>query len=205
MRIFGLTGPIGAGKSTVGRLLEKKGARLIDADQLARSVLEPGEPALRQVIEAFGEEVLNPDRSLNREALGAIVFADPVARRQLEGITHPHIGQRIMDAIALAREEAFPVAVIEAILIMQSPLRPMLEGVIVVDAKESVRRKRIAQRDGLSLAEINKRIEAQRPLEEAFAQAEFHLANDSDTVKLQKAVDGLWSQLMAESPSGTRK
>ena len=119
MRILGLTGPIASGKSTVARLLEKKGARVIDADRVARAVVEPDQPAFRKIVEQFGREVLLPNGQLDREKLGARVFSRPEEKNRLEAITHSYIGAAIAGEIQKAAQSGVEVVVLEAILLLR--------------------------------------------------------------------------------------
>jgi dephospho-CoA kinase len=192
VRIFGLTGPIASGKSTVARLLAAHGARVIDADRVARETVAKGQPALERIVEAFGPGILLPNGELDREKMGAVVFADPAKKRLLESITHPAIGARIAEEVQKARDKGVGVLIIEAILILQSPMRSWLNGVIVVDAPEATRRQRLAERDGMAPAEIEKRLASQRELLESFKQAEHHLTNAGSLEALGREVTGLW-------------
>ena len=121
MKIAGLTGGIGSGKSTVDRLLEARGARVVDADAVAREVVRPGLPAWREIVAAFGESVLNPDQTLNREALAAVVFNSPEKLAVLNRITHPRIIEEVMARMKAWQEEGVTLAVIDAALLVESP------------------------------------------------------------------------------------
>jgi dephospho-CoA kinase len=158
---IGLTGPIGCGKSTVARWLgERPGVVVIDADQVAREVVEPGEPALEAVIARFGEALRRPDGSLDRAALGRIVFADPEALRDLEAIVHPAVRPRIVASIAVAEAERAPVVVIEAIKLVEGGLVSICDEVWLVTCDPAVQRSRLIGR-GSSPDDASERIAAQ--------------------------------------------
>jgi dephospho-CoA kinase len=159
---IGLTGPIGCGKSTVARWLgERPGVVVIDADQVAREVVEPGEPALEAVIARFGEDLRRPDGSLDRTALGQIVFADPGRLRDLESIIHPAVRPRILAAIAEAEERGAAAVVIEAIKLVEGGLAEHCDEVWLVTCDPEVQRSRLVGR-GSSPHDADQRIAAQR-------------------------------------------
>ncbi|MFL5681509.1 MAG: dephospho-CoA kinase [Chloroflexota bacterium] len=164
--LIGLTGPIGCGKSTVaGWLGERAGVVVIDADQVAREVVEPGEPALEAIVERFGEGVRREDGTLDREALGRIVFADPVALRDLEAITHPAVRPRILAAIDSAKADAADAVVIEAIRLVEGGLAEICDEVWLVTCDPNVQRERLIGR-GASADTAEQRIAAQSGLGE---------------------------------------
>ena len=157
---IGLTGPIACGKSTVAARLAELGATVIDADQVARAVVEPGEPALASVLAAFGSEVRRADGALDRAALGRIVFGDPAALARLEAILHPAIHVRILDGMAAARAVEAPAVVIEAIKLVESGLADLCDEVWLVTCDDDAQRQRLAAR-GVGPAEAAERIAAQ--------------------------------------------
>jgi len=193
----GLTGGIGAGKSTVSTRLRELGAVVLDYDQLARDVVEPGTPGLAAIVERFGEGVLRPDGTLDRPALGAIVFADPTALKDLEAITHPAIRE-----LAARREaEAGPDAVVvhdNALLVDMGAHRAM-DVVVVVDVPESTQVQRLVEQRGLTEADARARIAAQLPREQRLAAADHVLDNGGTPEQLRAAVDALWTSLVAQS------
>ena len=161
---IGLTGPIGCGKSTVaGWLGERAGVVVIDADQVARDVVEPGEPALDAVVRRFGPGVLREDGSLDRAGLGRIVFADPAALRDLEAITHPAVRPRILAAMADAEAAEAPAVVIEAIRLVEGGLAEMCDEVWLVTCDPTVQRERLVGR-GASSDDADRRVAAQAGL-----------------------------------------
>lgn len=162
MRI-GLTGPIGCGKSTIAGWLRELGAAVIDADAEARAVVQPGEPALDAVLEAFGPSVRADDGSLDRAALGRIVFADPAALARLEAITHPAVRIRILAAMDAATAAGAPAVVVEAIKLVEGGLVDLCDEVWLVQCTEDQQRRRLSGR-GLSAADAAARIAAQDAL-----------------------------------------
>jgi dephospho-CoA kinase len=157
---IGLTGPIGCGKSTVGRWLEELGAVVIDADDVARSVTEPGGPAFEAVLEAFGPGVRRSDGSLDRTALGRIVFADPERLRDLERIVHPAVRERILADLESADAAGSEFVAIEAIKLIEGGLAELCDEVWLVACSSTVQRERLAGR-GLSETDVAQRIDAQ--------------------------------------------
>jgi dephospho-CoA kinase len=157
---IGLTGPIGCGKSTVAGWLRDLGAVVVDADVIARDVVEPGTPDLTAVIEAFGPGVVAEDGSLDRAALGRIVFVDPDALARLEAIVHPAVRPRILAGIAAAERDGAPAVVIEAIKLVEGGLAELCDEVWLVVCDPGEQRRRLGGR-GLTAAEADRRIAAQ--------------------------------------------
>lgn len=195
MLSVGLTGGAGAGKSTVAARLRELGAVVIDADALAREVLEPGSDGLGEVVEAFGAQVLRADGSLDRTALAAVVFADPAQRRRLEAITHPKIGARTSELVAAASPDA--VVVHDVPLLVEKQLAPAYDLVVVVDAPVELRVERLVGR-GLTESDARARIAAQATREEREAVADVWLENDRSVDELVVAVDELWRERLAQ-------
>lgn len=194
----GLTGGAGAGKSTVAARLRELGAVVIDADLLAREVLEPGTEGLRQVCETFGPEVLRDDGTLDRGALAAVVFADPVRRQQLEAITHPKIAARTAELLAEAAPDA--VVVHDVPLLVEKGMASAYDLVVVVDAPVEQRVRRLVGR-GLTEADARARITAQATTRERRAVADVWLDNEGSADDLRAAVDRLWAQRLAPPAS----
>lgn len=189
----GLTGGIASGKSTVSRRLADLGAVVIDYDLLAREVVEPGAPALAAIADRFGPEVIGPDGRLDRPALGALVFSDASALRDLESITHPAIR-----ALAVRREdEAGP----DAVVVHDNPLLVEMGGaascdhVIVVDAPVEVQVERMVRDRGMSESDARARIAAQASREDRLAAADIVLDNTGTVEALVAAVDAVWASL----------
>lgn len=170
----GLTGSIAVGKSFVSRVMEELGCRVLDADRVARAVVEPGAPGLRAVAEAFGSEVLRPDGALDRSRLGAIVFADADARARLNSILHPLI-RAAQDEQLRRWEEEDPggVGVVDAALMIESGGYRRFDKIVVVHCRPEVQLERLMRRDGLSREEARRRVGAQMPQEEKKRYADY--------------------------------
>jgi dephospho-CoA kinase len=189
---IGLTGGIGAGKSTVARLLAEHGAIVVDADALAREVVAPGTPGLQEVVDAFGEQVLRHDGSLDRESLGRIVFNDPDKRRTLESITHPKIGERTAEMFRSAGED--DVVVHDVPLLVELNLASAYDAVIVVEAPDDLRLDRLESR-GLPREQALERIRSQADREQRRAVATVVIDNAGDEAALRQRVDEAWQQV----------
>ncbi|HYG66879.1 MAG TPA: dephospho-CoA kinase, partial [Anaeromyxobacteraceae bacterium] len=172
MRLVGLTGGIATGKSTFAAALRALGAPVIDADRLAREVVEPGRPALAEIVRAFGPGVLAPDGSLDRRRLGAIVFADPEARRRLEAITHPAIRAAMREETARLAAAGHAVAFYDVPLLYEVGLEREVDAVVVVYAPRAAQLERLRRRDGLDAAGAEARLAAQLPIDEKAARAD---------------------------------
>jgi dephospho-CoA kinase len=194
--LVGLTGGIGSGKSTVARLLEKRGAVVFDADLLAREAVEPGTPGHAAVIERFGADVLAPGGELDREALASIVFADPSARRDLEAIVHPEV-RRLFAEGSEAYRDTDSVVVFSAPLLVETGMHTAFEILVVVSATVATQIERLMRQRGMSESSIRARIEAQAPLEDKAAVADFLVDNEGTLDELESQVDRLWNDLSA--------
>jgi dephospho-CoA kinase len=190
----GLTGGIGSGKSTVAALLADRGALVIDADRIAREIVEPGQPALTEIEQRFGDDVIAPDGRLDRGALAGIVFADTAALSDLNAITHPRIAQRTADLIEAAPADA--AVVYDMPLLVENDLAEGWDLVIVVEADRDVRIRRLIER-GLDEADIEARMNRQATDEQRRAVADIVIDNSGDLRMLEQAVDGAWSQIIA--------
>ena len=191
---IGLTGGIGSGKSTVSALLAARGARVVDADVLAREVVAAGSPGLAAVVEAFGEEVLAPDGSLDRPALAAVVFGDPSARATLDGIVHPLVRARAVELISAMPDDA--VVVQDIPLLVETGQAGSFDLVLVVEADAETRVARLVQR-GLSEDDARARIAAQATDEERRAVADVVLDNSGTLDELTEQVDRFWADRVA--------
>ena len=196
MLLVGLTGGIGSGKSTVARLLEKRGAVVFDADLLAREAVEPGTPGHAAVIDRFGADVLAPGGELDREALASIVFADPSARRDLEEIVHPEV-RRLFAEGTEAYRDTERVVVFSAPLLVETGMHTAFEILVVVSATVATQIERLMRQRGMSESSIRARIEAQAPLEDKAAVADFLVDNEGTLDELESQVDRLWNDLSA--------
>lgn len=189
----GLTGGIGAGKSEVSRLLVACGAVLIDADRIAREVVAPGTPGLAAVVEAFGEEVLAADGSLDRPKLGSIVFADPEKLAVLNGIVHPLVGARSRELEDAAPEDA--VVVHDVPLLTENGLAALYDVVIVVDADPGTQLDRLVRLRGMTEDDARARMAAQATREERRKIADIVIDNDVPLPDLQARVREVWADL----------
>lgn len=198
----GLTGGIGSGKSTVAQRLSELGAVVVDADVLAREVVAPGSEGLRAVVGRFGERVVDDAGELNRAALGAVVFADEQARRDLEAITHPRISQRTAELVAEAPEDA--VVVHDVPLLVEKHLGPAYHLVVVVGADETTRVHRLARTRGMTEADARGRIAAQATDDQRRAAADVWLDNTGTREELHEAVDTLWHQRLVRYEHNVR-
>jgi dephospho-CoA kinase len=193
MLTVGLTGGIGAGKSEVSRLLVEHGAVLIDADRIAREVVEPGTPGLAAVVKAFGREVLAADGSLDRPKLGAIVFADPGKRAVLNSIVHPLVGERSRALEAAAPEDA--VVVHDVPLLTENGLAPLYDLVVVVDVDPATQLDRLTRLRGMSEEDARARMAAQATREQRLGVADIVIGNDVPLPELERRVAEVWEDL----------
>jgi dephospho-CoA kinase len=194
--LVGLTGGIGSGKSTVARMLEERGAVVFDADLLAREAVEPGTPGHTAVLERFGADVLAPGGELDREALASIVFADPSARRDLEQIVHPEV-RRLFAEGSEAYRDTDRIVVFSAPLLVESGMHTAFEILVVVSATVATQIERLMRQRGMSEAAIRARIDAQAPLEDKAAVADFLVDNGGTLAELESQVERLWHDLSA--------
>lgn len=195
--VIGITGPIGCGKSTVATWLGELGATVIDADQVAREVVEPGEPALAEVFEAFGSDVAAADGSLDRAALGRIVFSDPDALARLEAIVHPAVRPRILDAIAFATGSGVPAVVVEAIKLVEGGLAALCDEVWLVVCDAPAQRGRLASR-GAEAADAEARIAAQSDIVDRLLPAATRVIDTSGSLEdTRAAVEGAFAAALA--------
>ena len=188
----GLTGGIASGKSVVADELAARGAVIIDADVLAREVVEPGTPGLAAIVDRFGDDVLLDGR-LDRKALGKIVFADESARRDLEAIVHPAVRRRAAELEAIAPDDAVVVHVIP--LLVETGQQDAFDVCLVVDVDRETQRERLQSRDRLSEAEIEARLAAQVGRERRLAVADAVLDNSGSRTELSDQIDRLWAEL----------
>lgn len=190
----GLTGGIGAGKSAVSRELTRLGAALVDADVIAREVVQPGSDGLAQVVEAFGDAVLRSDGGLDREALGTVVFADDEARVRLNGIVHPLIGARTGELARRAEATGAPVLVHDVPLLVENGLAPAYHLVVVVEAPLGQRLHRLTALRGMPEVDARARIAAQADDVQRAAVADVVLSNDGSLETLAERVAGVWHE-----------
>lgn len=189
----GLTGGIGSGKSEVARLLAEHGAVVVDADALAREALAPGSPGSAAVVEEFGPGVLAADGSIDRARLGRLVFADAAGRAALEAIVHPYVGRRSAELMAAAPADA--VVVYDVPLLVEKGLQDGFEVVVVVDAADETRLRRLVDVRGMPEQDARERMAAQASREARLAVADHVLRNDGDLAELAEQVSRLWAEL----------
>ncbi|GLF98562.1 dephospho-CoA kinase [Streptomyces yaizuensis] len=200
MLSVGLTGGIGAGKSEVSRLLASYGAVVVDADKIAREVVEPGTPGLAAVVAAFGPGVLTADGTLDRPALGALVFADPERLAALNAIVHPLVGERAQELERAAGPDA--VVVHDVPLLTENGLSSRYDLVVVVDAAPETQLKRLTDLRGMTESEARARMAAQATREQRRAVADLVIDNDGPLEALEPQVRAVWAELTRRAAAG---
>lgn len=201
-RLIGLTGGIASGKSTVGRMLRELGAEVIDADQVARDVVAPGQPALREIAAAFGDEVIADDGTLDRKRLAARVFADPEARATLNRITHPRVAAETARRLGEASARGLRLVVYEVPLLVENGLQAGMDAVLVVDVPEAEQLRRAVERDGMSEEEARRRMAAQVGRAERLAAATHVIDNSGSLDDTRRRVGAVWAELTAKAGAG---
>jgi dephospho-CoA kinase len=192
MEMWGLTGGIACGKSTVSGMLKSRGAVIVDADQLARQVVAPGSEALKEIVDRFGQDVLQADGALDRKKLGQRVFADEAARQDLGRITHPRIAALAAQQSLEAEAGAAKVVVYDAPLLIENGLHGGMREVLVVACEEATQVARLVRRDGLNRLEALARIHSQMSLDEKRQVATVVIENNGDLEDLKAQVDAFW-------------
>lgn len=189
--IIGLTGGIASGKSTVARLFGDHGARWVDADDIAREVVAPGEPALKAIVDRYGDAILTREGRLDRAALRALVFADEKERRWLEATTHPRVRERLVTRLSLLRQQDAPYVLLVSPLLFESGQVDMVQRTLVVDVPEALQIERTTQRDDVDLAQAKAIVAAQMGRDERVSLADDVITNDGDLAALSEAVKAL--------------
>ena len=195
--ILGVTGNIASGKSLVCRELARRGAVVVDADQLAREVVEPGSPVLEHLVTSFGKDILNADGGLDRQYLGDLVFSDPAARRRLNAIIHPAIAALSTQRLEELRESA-PLIVYEAPLLYEMGGEARVDKVLMVTIDPDVQLGRLMERDELNEQSARQRIAAQMPQEQKVARADYLVDNSTGREATIAQVERLWPLLAGE-------
>jgi dephospho-CoA kinase len=195
MLLVGLTGGIGSGKSTVAELLAERGAVVIDADDLARRAVEPGTDGFDRVVEAFGSQILGPDRAIDRAKLAKVVFTDPARLSQLEAIVHPEVARMLSEAIERYRDTD-QVIVYAVPLLAERGLAKGFDVVVVVVADVDRRIERLMRDRGMTADDVRARVAAQLSDEERARVADVLLDNDGEPERLVPQVNTLWTDLM---------
>jgi len=193
MRIIGLTGSIASGKSTVTRMLRELGAPVIDADAIVHALQQPGTPVTHAIAQAFGPEVLGPDGSLNRPALGRIVFSDPERRKVLEGIVHPAVRHQIWREVDEYRAEGRPAVILDIPLLFESGWANQVDEVWVVYVDPPTQRVRLIERDGLAPEDADRRIASQLDLQAKVELANRVINNSGALEDTRRQVEAAWS------------
>lgn len=188
--MIGLTGGIGAGKSTVAQMFKDRGVPVVDADQIARDVVEPGQPALKELVECFGERILNADGTLNRAELAKVAFSDPQSHEQLNGIMHPAIGAETARRFEQLRDH--PVVVHDVPLLVEAGLAGNYDLTVVVDTPADIRLKRLVEIRGMDPEDARKRIAAQATDEQRREVCDVALDNSKDIEHLRAQFNEMW-------------
>ena len=199
MKVIGLTGGIASGVTTVAQMFHDLGAIMIEADQIAREVVAPGTEPYQKIVGAFGKKIVARDGTLDRKALGEIVFSDTAARRRLNALTHKEIRRGILAEVERLRATSPDATVIVDIPLLLDTTGPEafnLEGVIVVVARREQQIERLQSRDGLSPDAIEQRLNAQRPVAEKEAEADWVIDNSGSLEETRRQVELLWQELM---------
>ena len=195
MKVIGLTGGIGSGKSTVSEILSEFGAKVLDADTVGHQCYQPDTPAWQDVVAAFGEEVVAEDRSIDRTKLGPIVFGDPEALKRLNRIMHPRMYDMMEEQIEAYREAGEDVIVVDAAILLEAGWDPLVDEIWVTAASEQTVVPRVKERTGLPEEQILSRIRSQMSIEERTAKANLVIHNDGSLEDLRGKVEKLWEEL----------
>lgn len=193
---IGLTGTLGAGKSTVADLFERWGAWRLDADELAREAVEPGSPALEAIREEWGDVVLDEDGRLDREAMRSRVFGDAAARRRLEEIVHPEVRRLRDERVAAAREAGAGVVVGEVPLLLEKGMEDEFDVVVTVDAPRAVRRRRVAEERGVDAGTFEAIEAAQWPADRKRERADYVIDNGGSPRELEETARRIWRRIV---------
>jgi dephospho-CoA kinase len=192
---IGLTGGIACGKSTVAAMLVRRGAILIDADKIAREVVEPGSPVLDRVADRFGQAVLLSDGSLNRKKLGEIIFNDQKAREDLQNLLHPPIRTLMRERMRrFEQEEPKRLVVVDVPLLFESKLEWMFSEIMLVYVPRQMQLQRLMQRDGLTPEQAESRLRAQMPIDEKKSLADIVIDNSGSLEETERQIDLFWSE-----------
>lgn len=192
--IVGLSGGIATGKTSVARIFSLLGALIIDADMIARKVVEPKGKAWQEVVASFGEEVLNEDLSINRQRLAELAFSQKALLQRLNEITHPEIIAEIEKQLKEMQTEG-RIIILDAPLLIEAGLTNLVDKLIVVSASEETQMERLVKRNGLTKKAVENRISAQMPLPEKIAKADIVIDNDGSEEELEEKVGQIWRQM----------
>lgn len=197
MKLVGLTGGIASGKSTVAKILERLGAAIVNADVLAREVVEPDREAWREIVNTFGADVLQADQTLDRQKLRTLIFNHPEARKQLEAIIHPRVRALAEERIRERSAAGYAIVVYEVPLLFEGNLHEWLRPVILVACDIDTQRQRLQRRDGLAAAEAQKHIDAQMSLAEKRRLADYVIENNGSLEDLERQVQAVLEKIKA--------
>lgn len=198
--LVGLTGGIGSGKSMAASFFEELGAHIIDADQLSRDLVQPGQIALNEIVNHFGENILDSSGNLDRKKLAKIAFQKPEEKSILEGILHPKIFEKEQEEfLKICTKDPFAIVIIDAALLIESGNYKHVDKVIVVRSSKEAQIQRILNRNGFSYDEVEARINNQMSLEEKIKYADFILDNDLQQENLRQKVQELYPKLLSIS------
>ncbi|MEJ8547252.1 dephospho-CoA kinase [Brevibacillus borstelensis] len=196
--ILGLTGGIATGKSTVTAMLREQGIPVIDADQIARDVVEPGKPAYEAIVRHFGREILLPGGQIDRKKLGEIVFSDEAERQRLNAIVHPEVRRVMREEAEAAEQNGAKIVFMDIPLLFESKLQHMVDKVVVVYAPAQLQLARMMERDEFEEEQAQKRLRAQLPIDQKRAEADFVIDNTGSREETQKQVIQLLERLKTE-------
>ncbi len=194
MLVIGLTGSIGTGKSEAARYMAQLGATVISADQVGHEAYQPQSEAWNRVVEAFGQEILQPSGEIDRRSLGALVFSKPDQLAKLNQIMHPLMARMVGQKIADLRDQGAAVVVVEAALLFEAGWDSLVEEVWATDSPEEAVIERLSVRNGLGAEEARKRIASQMDREQRLGRADYVIDNSGDLTAMKTAIDELWSQ-----------
>ena len=201
LRVIAITGGIGSGKSTLTGVFGALGAQVVDADAISRALTAPGGEALPAIREAFGHAVFHPDGTLNRPALAARVFGtDAADRTTLNGIMHPMIIRRSVEALLALQQQGAPVAVLDAPLLFETGMDALCDAVVCVTAPEAVRIRRIQARDGLTHAQALQRLQSQTPSAQLESLSDYVLDTNTPLAVTRRQARALWERILTDGP-----
>ncbi|MGW8286252.1 MAG: dephospho-CoA kinase [Candidatus Deferrimicrobiaceae bacterium] len=202
MRVFGLTGGIGSGKSTVARLFREEKIPVVDADRISREITSPGKPAYIEIVGRFGEEILLPDGRIDRKILGAIIFSNAGKRADLEAITHPRIAEGMREAVSALASEGHPVVIVEAALIHEKDPQGMFDAVIGVRCGRGLQIERLMRRDGIPREQALRIVSSQMDPEEKALTSDYVIDNSGDLAGTRAQVRAL-AKILRQAASGS--
>jgi dephospho-CoA kinase len=198
-----ITGGAGSGKTTVARMFKELGAEVLDADEVAREVVAVGEPAWQDLRRLYGDDYFNPDGSLNRSKLAGRVFADPEARRRLDGVIHPRVAAALQARMAALAGRRVQLVLVDVPLLFETGREAAFDRVIVVTAPQDQRLRRLRERDGRGEEEIRGILAAQWPLDDKAARADYVVDNGGGLSDTREQVTNIWGDLKNQLDTGS--